>query len=184
MKKRFFSVCFLSLISFFSFANTLAAAENNDALIQKLILQYINEYRIKRHLQPLTLNTDISREAQKHSQAMANQSVPFGHTHFNDRIKRVYQAVGNGQGGAENVAYYKMDAKRLVEGWLASSGHRRNIEGHYNITGIGIAHGKPGWGYFTQIFVLSEPKTAARHKVQYRRFAGNEFRVRSNFHLW
>lgn len=58
---------------------------------------------------------------------------------------------------AENVAYnrgYTDPVAKAVEGWLNSSGHRRNIEGNYNLTGIGVAKNSQGAYYFTQIFIL------------------------------
>lgn len=134
------------------------ANSNNDAEMRKMILYYINAYRAKHHLSPLSLNEAASQEAAKHSRAMASKSIPFGHAHFNERIQHVYQQVTHCNGGAENVAYYQLNAKRLVDAWIASPGHRRNIEGHYNVTGIGIAHGKTGWAYYTQIFVKKEDK--------------------------
>jgi uncharacterized protein YkwD len=140
---------------------TLAAAPTHpkaitDAEYQTSILYYVNAYRIKHHLAPLKMSNLISQEAAKHSLDMASHSMPFGHNDFDGRIKRLYQQLKECRGGAENVAYYKLDAKRLVEQWIASPGHRRNIEGNYNLTGIGIAHSKKGWAYYTQIFLRSD----------------------------
>lgn len=126
---------------------------SNAPSMQKAILYYVNAYRAQHHLPALELNATASKEATKHSQAMASHAEPFGHQHFNERIQRLYQHFQHSRGGAENVAYYKLNAKRLVEAWIASPGHRRNIEGPYNVTGIGIAHAKAGWAYYTQIFV-------------------------------
>lgn len=138
-----------------------SALASDDAHMQQMILHYVNVYRAKHHLPPLKLSAAASQEAAYHSQAMANKTTPFGHAHFNDRIKRLYKKFEHCRGGAENVAYYRANAKRLVDGWIASPGHRRNIEGHYNLTGIGIAHGKPGWAYFTQIFIQTENRAYA-----------------------
>lgn len=126
-----------------------------DANFQKQILYYVNQYRMRHLLRPLKMNNTISLEAAKHSRDMANKSMPFGHTGYNGRIKRLYTKFERCRGGAENVAYYKLDAKKLVDAWMASPGHRQNILGGYNLTGIGIAHGKKGWGYYTQIFLRS-----------------------------
>jgi len=123
---------------------------------QKKILFYVNEYRKKHHLSPLKMNNEISMEATRHSKNMASHATPFGHNKFNERIKRLYKQCKKCNGGAENVAYYRLDPKKLVDAWISSRGHRRNIEGNYNYTGIGIAHGKKGWGYFTQIFLRSD----------------------------
>ena len=46
-----------------------------------------------------------------------------------------------------------MGAREVVDGWLHSPGHRRNIEGDFRLTGIGLAEGSNGMIYFTQIFV-------------------------------
>ncbi len=142
-------------------SSAIAASVDDDAHMQQMILHYVNAYRAKHHLSPLKLNAVASQEAARHSQAMASKATSFGHAHFNDRIKRLYKQFDQCRGGAENVAYYRVNAKRLVEEWIASPGHRRNIEGHYNITGIGIAHGKPGWAYYTQIFIQTENKAYA-----------------------
>lgn len=121
---------------------------------QMKILQEVNAYRVKHHLKPLVLEASLSKEATLHSQHMAEKSVGFGHGGFQGRIKRLYAHHKGCQGGAENVAYYRMSPQSLVQGWIASRGHRINIEGPYNLTGIGIAKAnKKGWGYFTQIFL-------------------------------
>jgi uncharacterized protein YkwD len=126
----------------------------DDARIQNDILYYVNAYRAKHRLSPLKMSSVISHEATQHSRHLASKRIPFGHDGFNGRIKRLYAHFKECRGGAENVAYYKIDPKVLVEKWVASPGHRRNIEGRYNLTGIGIAHAKKGWAYYTQIFVM------------------------------
>lgn len=127
-----------------------------DTDYQKQILYYVNQYRVKHHLSALKMSNTISTEAAKHSRDMANKAMPFGHIGYNGRIKRLYTKFTQCNGGAENVAYYKLDAKKLVEAWIASPGHRQNIVGNYNLTGIGIAYGKKGWAYYTQIFLRSD----------------------------
>ncbi len=139
----------------------IKASMASDANFQKRILFYVNEYRAKRHLSALKMSAVISQEAVKHSRDMASKAMPFGHNEFNGRIKRLYKKISQCNGGAENVAYYKLDAKKLVDAWIASPGHRQNIVGNYNLTGIGIAHGKQGWAYYTQIFLRSDGRTAA-----------------------
>lgn len=138
------------------FHQAAAKAAPSDAEDQKMILYYINQYRAKHHLSPLKLSKVISEEAAKHSRDMARKLAPFGHTGFNGRIKKLYKKIPKCRGGAENVAFWRINAKNLVDGWIASAGHRRNIVGNYNLTGIGIAHGKQGWAYYTQIFLRSD----------------------------
>lgn len=124
---------------------------------QRLVLQYVNQYRAKHHLAPLTMNRYASTEAYRHSWNMAHKKIGFGHGGFGGRYKRLYKHGKNCRGASENVAYYRMDAKQLVNGWISSPGHRRNILGHYNQTGIGIVpSSKKGWGYMTQLFLRCE----------------------------
>ena len=44
-------------------------------------------------------------------------------------------------------------AAEAVQGWLASRGHQKNIEGPYALTGVGVAATAKGEVYLTQIFV-------------------------------
>ncbi len=129
-----------------------------DVSFQHQILHYVNQYRMRHFLRPLKMSETISIEAEKHSRDMANKSMPFGHTGYTGRMKRLYTKFDHCRGGAENVAYYKTDAKKLVDAWMASPGHRQNIMGGYNLTGIGIAYSKKGWAYYTQIFLRSDGK--------------------------
>lgn len=131
-------------------AQKTASFEQNT---QKAILYYVNQYRAKHHLKPLKINASMSAEATQHSLAMAHHAVPFGHQNFNKRINRLFKEIKQCQGGSENVAYNYKDAKDVVRNWLTSSGHRRNIEGNYNLTGIGVARDNKGKLYFTQIFL-------------------------------
>lgn len=130
--------------------------DNLDELKQS-VHQQVNEYRASKNLPPLQLDPRISEEAVKHSEAMASGEVKFSH----DGSKQRFQAVGQKipyRMIAENLAYnsgYADPGRKAVEGWIASDGHRRNMEGNFNLTGIGIARNAKGEYYFTQIFVRS-----------------------------
>lgn len=137
-------------------SNMGAVYAMSDATYQQQILYYVNAYRAKHHRAPLVMNTKMSEEAAVHSRRLASHTIGFGHAGFLGRIKRLCRDIEHCNGGAENVAYYKLDAKRLVEQWVASPGHQRNIVGNYTITGIGIAHAKKGWAYYTQIFLRTK----------------------------
>ena len=56
----------------------------------------------------------------------------------------------------ENVAFnrgHRDPAAEAARGWLASRKHRENIEGPYQLTGVGVATNAAGEVYFTQIFI-------------------------------
>jgi uncharacterized protein YkwD len=115
------------------------------------ILQYVNEDRRDHGLKPLQFNSLESSLALKHSQDMASGKVKFGHDGFNSRAKTIQKALGSTEIG-ENVASGPMTAREVVDGWLNSPGHKKNIEGNFTLTGIGYARDKKGDVYFTQIF--------------------------------
>lgn len=130
-----------------------AAPASNDTAIENAILFHINAYRQQHGLTKLTMNTNMVREAKIHSADMAAHRMPFGHKAFATRINRLHKQVKNSGAGAENVAYNYKDAQDVVKNWLRSPGHKRNIDGNYNVTGIGVVRDSHGKLYFTQIFL-------------------------------
>ncbi len=123
--------------------------------LERLVYQQINQFRRLRNLPALALDERISQQARLHSQRMANGSVPFSHEGFEQRGRSIDQIIAN-QGVSENVAYnqgYPDPIAEALQGWIASEGHRRNLEGQFELTGIGVAQNSRGQFFFTQIFV-------------------------------
>lgn len=150
-----------------------------DQSLQQAILIHINEYRHKRGLSTLTMNEQMVIEAKKHSQEMANHKIPFGHQNFMARINHLHKTIKNSGAAAENVAYNYKDAGDVVSNWLKSPGHKHNIDGNYDLTGIGVARDSKGKLYFTQLF-LKTTGTTAKHSA--RRATGLSFA--SPFFSW
>jgi uncharacterized protein YkwD len=125
------------------------------AEIQRTIHEMVNQHRQSLGLRPLTLVPLISEQAEAHSRDMASGRAAFGHDGFKTRTERIAQRLSH-KGSAENVASnrgFANPAREAVIGWLNSPGHRKNIEGQYELTGIGIAKNEGGEYYFTQIFL-------------------------------
>lgn len=134
---------------------TKIAKASPPTFLEQSIHQQINQYRSSHNLPPLTLDPRISKVARAHSQAMASGKVPFGHAGFEQRIQAINRIITY-RSAAENVAFnkgYTNPAQQAVEGWIKSNGHRINIEGQYNLTGIGVVKNAKGEYYFTQIFI-------------------------------
>lgn len=116
----------------------------------------INAHRRAEGLSPLEYDSRIASTARRHSAAMAAGKVPIGHEGFEVRRHRIEETIPL-RGMAENVGVNDYPADRTVAAavskWLASTGHRENIEGDYDVTGIGIARGPQGVWFYTQIFV-------------------------------
>ena len=123
--------------------------------LEKAVNQQINQYRASKKLPPLSIDPQISQVARIHSENMAKGKVSFSHDGFEGRAKAItipYKSV------AENLAYnfgYSDPVRNAVEGWIKSDGHRKNMEGQFNVTGIGVAKNPKGEYYFTQLFVRS-----------------------------
>lgn len=120
------------------------------------ILQLVNQHRRSIGKGDLKMIDVASAQALQHSKDMMNGRTPFGHDGFDTRANAVKNSIGFINGAAENVAYGQMSAEEVVDGWLHSPGHKRNIEGDYNLTGIGVAQNRDGVIYFTQLFVLKK----------------------------
>jgi uncharacterized protein YkwD len=126
-----------------------------NATIEQQIFELVNRHRVARGLAPLVPDRRIGEEARRHSVAMAQGATPVGHRGFNDRID-VLRAVLPIRRSAENVGVnhgYPDPAAQVVRGWLESPGHRVNIEGPYELTGVGVATNAKDEIFFTQIFV-------------------------------
>ncbi len=121
--------------------------------MSRQILVFVNEYRRSKGLPALEANSFISSVALGHSRDMLTGKSAFGHDGFRERINVISGQLGKLHVAAENVASGPMSAREVVDGWLHSPGHRRNIEGDFRLTGIGLAEGRNGMIYFTQIFV-------------------------------
>jgi uncharacterized protein YkwD len=117
------------------------------------ILRYVNAHRRGIGLPALLPNSFISSVALDHSRDMLTGKIPFGHDGFHGRIDQIKHRLGSFHVAAENVASGPMGAREVVDGWLHSPGHRRNIEGDFRLTGIGVATARNGMVYFTQIFI-------------------------------
>lgn len=120
----------------------------NDVIneLEKSVHQQINQYRQSLNLSPLQLDPLISKQARTHSENMAQGIVPFGHDGFEQRVKALADSIQY-RHVAENVAYnqgYSDPVGQVVQGWINSSDHRHNIEGNYDLTGIGVAKNDRG----------------------------------------
>ncbi len=123
--------------------------------MEKSIHQQINQYRQLRKLPPLALDARISEQAKIHSQNMASGKVPFSHQGFDERVSAIRRQIPY-RAAAENVAFnqgYPNPGEQAVDGWIKSNGHRVNIEGQYNLTGVGVVKNAKNEYYFTQLFI-------------------------------
>lgn len=93
-------------------------------------------------------------------QRLEHTSPTPGRTTMTQRIEA---AGGTWQRAAENLASTSdvmVDVPRIViELWLTSAGHRRNLlDPAYTTTGVGVARDRRGFWYVVQLYVLPPPR--------------------------
>lgn len=133
--------------------NVETVVDSRPSFEQELI-GLINDHRLEQGLAPLIKEDELSFIALKHSQNMAMNRVPFGHSGFSQRCEESRLVMGGGNWCAENVAMGYESPKSVFNGWINSTGHRANIENSKTtVTGIAFAISGQGTFYWTQIFL-------------------------------
>lgn len=131
---------------------TTSSTEDLSAIEQE-IFRLVNKYRTNRGLKPLEWFGSVAAVCRRHSVSMANKKVKVGHDGFDKRQKDIANQIDM-VSMAENVASGKSVSQDfIVEQWSNSPMHKANMEGDYTNTGVGVARGKDGTLYFTQIFL-------------------------------
>jgi uncharacterized protein YkwD len=120
--------------------------------MERDVLDLINRYRNSKKLPPLETNAAMEYQARRHSMDMATHRIPFGHQGLSFRMKYITEKVQGVTEVGENVAFGNLSAEAVVNGWLNSPPHRKNIESRYKYTGIGVSRNMQNQLYFTQIF--------------------------------
>jgi len=123
--------------------------------VRALVIAGTNEYRQGYGCPPLSVHPGLTRAAQKHAEDMAASDF-FSHISADgrtlaDRVDAVgyhYRLVG------ENIAAGFEDALEVVDSWMESEEHRKNILNcEFEETGIGYVFvpndpGQETWKYY------------------------------------
>ena len=104
-------------------------------------VQLINQYRASKKLPALTRDSRLDGIASKHSRYMAAKD-DLSHDGFNERFNQA-----NMHSCAENVAWNQITAAELVNDWIASPVHDKNLL-KANVTRVGMGRAKGYTAYF------------------------------------
>jgi uncharacterized protein YkwD len=115
------------------------------------VLELINAYRVQQGLSELLYLDEGSLQAKTHNEHMIEQDEVCHHF-FGNRYQALVNTV-NAKSASENVAYGFRTAEAVVNAWIKSDGHRKNMEGEHTHFGISVKEAKDGKLYFTNIFV-------------------------------
>lgn len=110
----------------------------------------LNQHRLDSGCPSLSWNEDLAVVAQLHSQDMIARDF-FAHTNPDGQspFDRIQAAGISYSGAAENIAYGYATGDAVLSGWLASSGHKANIE-NCSLTQHGVGLAGTHW---THVFI-------------------------------
>jgi hypothetical protein len=139
------------------------------AALEQRVHELVNNHRTQMGLEPLSYSEDIATVARRHSRDMARGSVGMGHEGAESRGNALARVITFTQ-FAENIGANNHSASSTAQtalaGWLNSPGHRANIEGNFDLTGIGIVRSGETF-LFTQIFLTT--RSSSRPPLEARR---------------
>ena len=129
------------------------------------VLAAVNAHRATVGARPLAVSQALQAAAVWKARHMAK----YGYMDHDDPAPPIARSVAeriaacgySGAGWGENIAYGYPSAQAVVQGWLASPGHRANIEQPaFAATGIGAAVAPSGAVFWSQTFGTSTAGTA------------------------
>lgn len=162
--KKLMGFVLLALVFGANLAEAKTVAEE-----EREVILAVNAYRAKKGLPGIGYDERIARVARVHSANMAAHRIPFGHSAFGRRMSALYSIFKNADGGSENVAYFPKSKSpaQVVAMWLTSPGHRRNIEGNFQTSGVGIVHDARGYVYYTHTFLHEKGARMPRKRFRF-----------------
>ncbi len=146
---KLMAILLLVILLFSLLALPAAAADSRAAEV----LTLVNAERAKQGLPALAGNNQaLNNAAQKRAQEIVTK---FDHERPNgDKFSTVLDEYGvSWTGCGENIAYGYSTAADVMQAWMESSGHRKNILAAFTEIGIGVFE-KDGVCYWTQLFVV------------------------------
>ena len=128
--------------------------QKNDSSYEMQVLNLVNEQRRKNGVGELTYSYELEAVGKAHSEDMLKNHY-FSHNSLDgktpfDRMRAAGISFGY---AAENIAAGQQGPAGVMNSWMNSEGHRKNIlNPNYKKMGVGIAYGG-GYGiYWTQEF--------------------------------
>lgn len=119
--------------------------------IEVEVMDRVNDFRAGLGLPELESLNEISMQAGYHNSHMI-ENAEVCHDDFPSRYAALVNSV-NAKAVSENVAYGYRTAEAVVNAWVKSDGHRKNMESNVTHFGISIKEDAEGKLYFTNIFV-------------------------------
>ena len=133
---------------------TPSPSRDRITILEDEVTALINQERAKAGCDPVRTDERLRTAARAHSADMARHNY-FSHTgrDGSDFVRRLARAgYPSSAAAGENIAYGYPTARAVVDGWMNSEGHRRNILNcSAKVTGVGLAY-RDSTPYWTQVF--------------------------------
>ena len=120
------------------------------------VVELTNAARVKSGRAPLRTNSRLMRAAQVHAEQMARAGHPahvLPDAAYPRATDRLAAAGYHWHRCGENVALGQSSADEVVDDWMRSRGHRKNIlSSDFTEVGAGFAIDRTGRPYYVQVF--------------------------------
>mgnify|MGYP001183679220 CR=1 FL=1 len=127
--------------------SSIPVADNSSA---DAVFRDVNRYRTSLGKAPLVRHPGLDALAQRHSESMMRNGKTPNHQGFSDRVAAARSAY-HFSSMHENTATGPRGTS-FTRVWAASRAHAPAMRAKWTYTGIGLATGKDGYLYATQIF--------------------------------
>ena len=145
------------------------AKDRSHYRLEHELWQRSNRARSQKSLMALARDPELDAVARSHSLEMARHAYLSHHNRagLNPLERTQKRGVSGFYMLSENIGVTNEfpPTEHIVQGWLHSPVHRKNLlEGAYTTTGIGVAQSPDGRIYFTQLYVAKK-----RHQTTHQR---------------
>ncbi len=114
------------------------------------VVRLVNAERARAGCDAVETDPRLAEAAQRHSDDMARRGYFSHDSPEGESFDRRIREAGYPRPGAENIAMGQSSAKAVMDAWMDSPGHRRNIL-NCDLSAIGVGVTTSGW-YWTQDF--------------------------------
>ncbi|HYN22424.1 MAG TPA: CAP domain-containing protein, partial [Thermoanaerobaculia bacterium] len=123
--------------------------------VREEMLARVNAARKRSGLKPLRLNGKLDRSAQRHAEDMLARGYFAHRSPAGTTVRERSKVAGyDWRNIGENIAFGQTSVPEVVETWLDSPGHRRNIlNPAFTELGVGLALGKGQDGKYQVLWV-------------------------------
>ena len=121
------------------------------------ILRLTNDHRKAHKMPELLRNDKLAESAQQHAEEMSGVAPSGKFAHFShegamERFERTGLACINCAENLARVHGHDDIPAAVVNGWIESPGHRRNLVGPFNVCGIGVSTNGEGVTVVSQVY--------------------------------